>query len=103
MPSAYRIAKNFPSRAGRINLTVPLSPAEYRAPKTACEVLKFSMAGLARCSLTEILAPYDHIEPAAPPRRGARDRPAAAVAAAGPAAERLALRSPGVPTRVAYR
>ena len=57
MPSPYRIAKHFPSRTGRINLTVPLSLAEHRALKTACDVLKFSMAGLARYTLMEILAP----------------------------------------------
>jgi len=65
MPSPYRIAKHFPSRASRVNLTVPLSPAEYRALKAACGILKYSMAALARYARLEMAAPYYHAEPAA--------------------------------------
>ncbi len=66
MPSPYLVAKHFPSRTSRVNLTVPLSPAEHRALKTACEVLGYSMAALARYALAEILAPYYGAEAAAP-------------------------------------
>jgi hypothetical protein len=58
MPSPYRIAKNFPSRKSFVHVTVPLSPVEHRALKTACEVLGYSMAALSRYALSEILAPY---------------------------------------------
>ena len=58
MPSPYRVAKNFPSRKSFVHVTVPLSPAEHRALKTACEVLGYSMAALSRYALSEILAPY---------------------------------------------
>ena len=58
MPSAYRVSKNFPSRNSFVHVTVPLSPVEHRALKTACEVLGYSMAALSRYALSEILAPY---------------------------------------------
>ncbi len=65
MPSRYRIAKNFPSRKSFVHVTVPLSPVEHRALKTACEVLGYSMAALSRYALSEILAPYLGAAPAA--------------------------------------